>query len=231
MQDHSSQNGLKRGLGEGDLVFMLGEELKKPLTSIKMLAEADQAGSPISLQARRALRTIDNVLLYQRLSMFQTELLLEPVHIGSSLSQVATDLSPLSIEHGCETEVFIQSGIATVDADREVLKSGIECLWQAMLGLTQKPSPITWDVSRARGGIRVAVYNNSVDLSKLSFAKAIKVAGTTRQPFSGVSGPATDLLTARNMFNLLNASLSKTKKDGLEGLAVTFRISPQLAFI
>jgi hypothetical protein len=223
---------IKHGqFAENELVFMMGEELKKPLTNIKLLAENQSDTSTIGLEAHRALRTIDNIILFQQLSSDQLALSLEPIHIGSTLSSVATQLQPFSMEFGCETEVFIQSGINTVDTDREVLKSGLESLWQAMLGMTERPSTLSWHVYKSPKGIRVALLNNSVDLSKVSFSKNTYSAGSSRQPFAGVAGPATDLITASGLFSLLGSSLTKIKKGSQQGLAVTLRTSTQLALI
>jgi hypothetical protein len=211
---------------------MMGEELKKPLTAIKLLAENNAENlSAISLEARRALRTVDNILLYQQLASDQTSLILEPVHVGNTLTQVAHELSPLSIEFGCETEVFIQSGMSTVDVDSAVLRSGIESLWQAVLGMAERPSPVSWHVYRTPQGIRIAVTNNSLDLKKVSLSARQALSGQSRQPFAGIAGPATDLLTARGLFTLLGSTLTKVTREGQQGLAVTFRPSAQLALV
>ena len=222
------QNGQ---VSEHKLVFMMGEELKKPLTAIKLLAENNPESKTIGIEARKALRTVDNLLLFQQFSSEQTALALSPVHIGSTLTQVANELNPLSIEFGCETEVFIQSGISTVDVDSSLLKSGIESLWQAVLGMTEKPSPLSWHVYKSNAGIRIAVTNNSIDLSKVSLKRSGTTAGSSRQPFSGIAGPATDLVTAKGLFSLLGANLAKVTKDGKHGLAVTLKPSMQLELV
>jgi light-regulated signal transduction histidine kinase (bacteriophytochrome) len=227
----SPEIGQYRQFTEHNLVFMMGEELKKPLTAIKLLAENNANLSTISLEARRALRTVDNILLYQQLSTDQVALQFEPVHLGSAITQVAHDLSPLSIEFGCETEVFIQPGMTTVDVDSTVLRSGIESLWQAVLGMAERPSPLTWHVNRTQKGIRIAVVNNSMDLKKVSLSIPKSTTGQSRQPFAGIAGPATDLMTAKGLFMLIGSPLTKITKDGSSGFAVTFRPSAQLALV
>lgn len=211
-----------------EFVFMLGEELKKPLTAIQALAQTGAAGSTINLEARKALRTIDNVLLYQKLMTDQLSLEIAPVHVGSTLTQIATSMRPLSLEFGCETEVNIQAGLSAVDVDARVLRSGLESLWQAVLGMSSKPSPMSWHVYRQPNGIRVMLVNNSLDISKVSFARSATF-GNSRQPFAGVAGPVTDLIAARGLFDGLGAKLTKTRRDGADGFAVTLNASPQLA--
>jgi hypothetical protein len=227
----SPQLGHNGQYAEHRLVFMMGEELKKPLTTIKLLAENSPEFSTIGLEARKALRTVDNMLLYQQFSSEQVSLVLEPVHVGSALSYVAHDLRALSIEFGCETEVFIQSGMTTVDVDSSVLRSGIESLWQAVLGMTERPSPLSWHVYRTPKGIRLAVVNNSLDLSKVILSRSGTHAGHSRQPFAGIAGPATDLVTAKGLFTLIGSQLMKVTKEGQQGLAVTLRPSAQLSLV
>jgi hypothetical protein len=227
----SPELGQNRQMTEHKLVFMMGEELKKPLTAIKLLSESRSDLGSITLEARKALRTVDNLLLYQQFTSEQTLLALEPIHIGSTLTQVAYDLRPLSIEFGCETEVFIQSGISTVDVDSNILKSGIESLWQAVLGMTESPSPVSWHVYRTSRGIRIAVVNNSLDLSKINLNRSVAQAGKSKQPFAGIAGPATDLVTAKGLFDLIGSPLSKVTRQGQHGLAVTLRPSAQLALV
>lgn len=213
---------------DSKLVFMLGEELKKPLTAIKALAESS-GDRAVQLEARKALRTVDNVLYYQQIASRQTALEFTTVHAGSTLTNVSHTLMPLSIEKGCETEIFIQSGITPVHADPKVLRSGIESLWQAVLGMTGKPSPLTWQIYRSPNGVRLTVVNSSLDLSKINLNSM--TAGYATQPFKGISGPATDLVTAQSLFNAMGAKLSKVKKDGRQGLSITLPVSTQLALV
>jgi light-regulated signal transduction histidine kinase (bacteriophytochrome) len=228
----SPVEGHEKRFAGHELVFMMGEELKKPLTVIKALSETDNsAHRTIGLEAQKALRTIDNVLTYQRLEAQQQQLNLEPVHVGSTLTNVVHNLSPLSLERGCETEVFIQSSIAPVDAESAALRSGLESLWQAVLGMTSRPSPMTWRVKRTSKGIQISVVNNSLDLSKVVLTKSAGISGHSRQPFSGVAHPATDLVTAVGLFDLIGGTVRKTLQKGEAGFSVTLPTSAQLAFV
>jgi hypothetical protein len=227
----SPEIGQNSHVTEHKLVFMMGEELKKPLTAIKMLSEASDSNAKINLEAQKALRTVDNILLYQQLSWNQLALVTEPVHVGSTITEVANNLRGLSVEFGCETEVYIQHGISTVDVDKNILKSGIESLWQAVITMTEKPSPLVCHVYRTNQGIRLAIVNNSIDLSKVKLSSSNANAGVSKQPFQGIAGPATDLVTARGLFGILGSELSKVTKNGVKGLAVTFKPSTQLELI
>lgn len=223
--------GQNARVAEHKLVFMMGEELKKPLTAIKFLSENNPDAKVINIEAQKALRTVDNVLLYQQLSQDQQSLIPEPVHMGSTVVEVASSLRELSIEFGCETEIFIQRGISTVDVDRNVLRSGVESLWQAVLLMTGKPSPVVCHVYKTSRGIKIALVNNSLDLDKVVLSKSGQSAGISKQPFAGISGSATDLITAKGLFGLLGSEMTKVTKNGVKGLAVTFKPSAQLELV
>lgn len=211
-----------------EFVFMLGEELKKPLTAIQALAQTGAKPASISLEARKALRTIDNVLLYQKLVSEQLALRVEPVHVGSTLTQIAHSLQPLSMEFGCETEVNIQPGLSAVDVDSRLLRSGLESLWQAVIGMSSRPSPISWHVYRQSSGVRIVLVNQSLNTAKITFSNNSAI-GVSRQPFTGAEGPLTDLIAARGLFAGLGATLTKARRGSGAGFAVTLPASPQLS--
>jgi K+-sensing histidine kinase KdpD len=175
----SPELGQNSHVTEHKLVFMLGEELKKPLTAIKLLSESNADGNKINLEAQKALRTVDNILLFQQISENQLSLVPEPVHVGSTITDVVHNLRPLSIEFGCETEVIIQHGITTIDVDKNVLRSSIESLWQAVLSMTEKPSPLVCHVYKTNQGIKLALVNNSIDFSKVTLSRTRKNAGVS----------------------------------------------------
>lgn len=229
-----SFNEQGRHFDEHELVFMMGEELKKPLTAIKALSEAQYSSNDthhsILLETRKALRTIDNILLYQKLQADQLSLNFGPVHIGSTLTHVAHDLQPLSLARGCETEIYIQSGTSSIHAHSGALQSALESLWQAVLGMTHRPSAMTWHVYRTKQGVRVALTNSSLDLDRVLLTHADK-AGQSRQPYTGIAGPATDLVIANNFFSLLGGRLRKTTRDGKPGFGVTLPMSQQMTIV
>lgn len=210
-------------------VFMLGEELKQPLIAIKVLAENSE-NVAIQLEAKRALRSIDNLLYYQQLSRRQQSLQFTTVHVGDAFTDVSHYLQPLSLERGCETEIKIQSGVGPVYADPTALRLAIESLWQAVITMTQKPSPLNWHMYKSNNSVRLIVINSSLDLTKVRFSSQ-SVRNFTKQPYSGIAGPATDLLTSNGIFTMLGGQLTKVRKDGLPGLAISLPISKQLSFV
>jgi hypothetical protein len=217
---------------EHELVFLLGEELKKPLTVIQALSEADQTAirHDISIEARRALRTIDTVLLYQRILKNQQALRFEPVHMGSTLQDVSAALRPLSLEFGCESEIHVQHATVPVDADRAVLHAAIASLWQAVLGLTKKSSPVYWHITRKGGRVRLVVTNSTIDTTKISLSQK-RATGKSRQPLAGLAGPATDLLAAQGLFESMGGLLKTYRAGEQSGFSVSLQSNTQLAFL
>ena len=213
----------------GSLLLLLGEELKQPLVAIKQLAELDMAGTAeVRAYAQQALRTIDNVLLYQKVHTGQTSLILEPVHVGSTIQEVAHAMSPSMKLAGCRTELRIQHGLHPVDVDRQLLASGLQSLWQALLGTVHQPSVIVCQARRTTRGIRVSLHSTDAELDELHLAKPNTKSS---QPIAGFAGPATDLLTAKGMFELLGAELKKSTGVYRAGLGATFQVSKQLQMV
>lgn len=212
-----------------ELLLLLGEELKQPLVAIAQLAELQaEAGSEMHAHARQALRTIDNILLYQRAHSHQLALRLEPVHLGSAIADVAHELSPLMRAAGCRTELHIQHGLAPVDVDRQLLTSGLQSLWQAFLGTLQASSSIICQARRTPQGIRLSLHSDGSTLESLHLSSMRR---TSMQPVAAVAGPATDLLVAQGIFELLGSGLTKTVSGERVGLGATLRPSKQLQMV
>lgn len=212
-----------------DLLLLLGEELKQPLVAIAQLAELQaEKGSEVRAYATQALNTIDNILLYQRVHSGQTELLLEPVHIGSTMQEVAHNMEPLMRASGCHTELVIQHGLTPVDADRRLLSSALQSLWQAFLGTVQNSSEITCKAQKTPQGVRISLQCGDSSADSILFTQS---NFSSAQPITGIAGPAADLLTARGMFALLGADLTKTTSKNMFGLGATLSISKQLQIV
>jgi hypothetical protein len=211
-----------------ELLLLLGEEIKQPLVAIAQLAEI-QSGNDIQAHAAKALKTIDNVLLYQRIHSGQTALQLQPVHIGSTIQEVAHSMEPIMKAAGCRTELIIQHGLSPVDADRRLLSSALQSLWQAFLGTIQTDhAEIICRAKKTPQGVRVSLHSKQASIDDLHFAKSNSASS---QPLTGIAGPATDLLTANGMFELLGAELTKSSTPSLSGIGATLIISKQLQMI
>jgi hypothetical protein len=213
------------------MAFMLGVELKNPLIALKLAAE--RAGNETSVrQAEQALRTIDSVMLYQRLQASQQQLALEPIHIGSVMTDVLGTMQTHLDSLGYESEIHMQHGITTVDADKNALRTGLECMLEAMLSAAHRPSPITWHVFKAKDGIRISMTNNSVDVAGLTMPSIDQLHGST-QPVQGLAVAATHLVTAQGIFGALGGTMRKVRRSGgkMQGFGVTLRASQQMTLV
>jgi len=211
-----------------NLLFLLGEEVKQPLIAISQLSELKDKGEIINVQAKKALRTIDNILLFNKVNSGQTALKLEPVHIGSTIAEVAHDMEPMMRQAGCRTEIRIQRSLEPIDVDRKVFKGAVLGLWQALLGTMPSNSQVRCVAQKSSGGVRLSLTSMDAKVDNLSLKNA-NLQST--QPITAVAGPATDLLAARGMFGVLGGELVKTEGNKLSGFGVTLKTSPQLQML
>lgn len=212
-----------------ELLLLLGEELKQPLVAISQLAEMnDGDGSDVKAHAKSALTTIDNILLYQKVASGQTSLKLEPVHVGSTMHEVAHAMQPIMRAAGCRTEIIIQHGLSPVDVDRRLLKSALQSLWQGFLGTVAESSDVVCRARRTPAGIRLSLHSAGASIDELHFTKSNP---TSSQSLSGVAGSGADFLTAQGIFALLGGELNKSSAKKLAGIGVTLKVSRQLQMI
>jgi hypothetical protein len=210
------------------LLTLLGEELKQSLVAIAQLSEMKNDPVAVNAQARTALKTIDNVLLYQRIQSGQTSLKLEPVHVGSTIHTVANSMEPIMRAAGCRTELHIQHGLSPVDVDRRLLESALHSLWQAFINSISEPTDIICQASKTANGVRLSIHSSGANINDIHLNK--RNLGSI-QPISGLAGPSADLLTAQSLFALLGTNLSKATKSQILGLGATLQTSRQLQMV
>lgn len=212
----------------GNLLYMLGEEVKQPLIAISQLSELKDKGELINVQAKKALRTIDNILLFNRINSGQTALSLEPVHVGSTIADVAYDMEPLMRQAGCQTEIRIQKSLSPIDVDRQVFRGAVQGLWQALLSTMPSNSNVRCTAQKTSDGVRLSLTSRDAVVENLSLKNANY---NSLQPITAIAGPASDLLAARGMFSVLGGELTKTEGTRLSGFGVTLKTSQQLQML
>lgn len=211
-----------------ELLLLLGEELKQSLVLIAQLAELGDKEPLIRAQSQKALNTIDNVMLYKRCVSGQLSLQLEPVHVGSTIAQVAQSVAPQMKMNGYQTRLIIGQSLGSVDVDRQLFSGALLSLWQACIANAHNVNDITCSAQRIRGGVRVSLFYSTKEIEGFSLAQTNI---HSRQPISAIAGPATDLLTARGLFTLTGANLTKSRSSGLTGFGVTVPFSHQLHLV
>lgn len=212
-----------QGADDNSLLALLGEELKQPLVAIAQIAEL-QKSEQITEQAKRALRTIDNVLLHRRIQNGQMTLELEPVHVGSEMRDVHESMKQLFWQQGCKTELKIRQSLQPVDVDRRVLRGLLESLWQSFSSSIESDELVTCRAQQTTDGIRVTMSSPHAKLQNVHFAKT---NARSIQPIAAFAGPAADLLTARELSTLLNAKITKSARS----IGVTLPVSKQLQMV
>ena len=212
-----------------ELLLLLGEELKQPLVAISQLAELQaDAGLQSLAHANRALKTIDNITLYHRINSGQMSLKLEPVHVGSTIAEVAHSMESIMKSAGCHTELVIQHGLSPVTADRRLLISALQSLWQGFLGTMPSGSYIECRARKTPSGVRLSLHGRNALMNEVKFSST-NLSST--QPITGLAGSSADIITARGMFALLGADLSKSSSKQTAGIGATLQISHQLQMV
>lgn len=219
--------GVKKNLND-DLLALLGEELKNPLVAIAQLTELGSKDPRIMAHTKKALNTIDNVLLYKRFAAGQLAMNLEPVHVGSAINDVLRTVAPQMEMSGCHSEVIIQHSLQPVDVDRRLLQSALLSLWQAFASTIRNSSDIVCTAHNAHDGVRLSVLSASASIDELTLAQT---NDASTQPVTGVAGPATDLMTANGMFRLAGTKITKSRRKNMTGLGVTLQVSRQLHLV
>lgn len=213
---------------QNKLLFLLGEELKNPLTHILQLSQLGDKDTMIQAHVQRALNTIDSVLLYRRLVSGQLTLELEPVHVGSVITQVADIVAPQMAMLGCLCRLEIQTSLQPAEMDRRLLQRALVSMWQSFISSAKDTTQITCNARRVPAGIRVTICSNEPFSGELSLAGA-NLAST--QPVQSLAGSATDLLTARGMFKLTGVHLTRSRQKDTYGIGFTLPISKQLQLV
>lgn len=215
-------------LEQDQLLSMLCEELKRPLVHIEQLAQLGGRDHMVRSEVQRALRTIESVLVYRRLSSGQLELRLEPVHVGSVMNDVMEIMAPQMEMSGCQYSLAIHASLQPVAADRLVLQHALISLWQAYITSAKDATTITCAAKRVAGGVRITITSDEVAFDSIELSK-VNLKST--QPLSGLAGAATDLLVARGILEYAGSRLSVSRFKHTNGIGVTLPISKQLKFV
>ena len=208
------------------LLLLLNEELKQPLIAISQLAEingGDEAVQAISVQSKRALRSIDNIMLYRRICSGQIKLHFEPTHIGETARQVSITMNDMLTQQACTSRLILQNELGVMNADKRIVRAILESLWQGLALASSGEDQILCSAKRLQSGIRVSLRLKNDDLSGISMV----LSGNSMQPVKGLAGPSADLIAARELCRVAGLTLTKTGKS----IGVTIPFSQQLQLL
>lgn len=212
-----------------DLVSLLGEELKYPLVHIDLLNELSCRDPRIHAHVQDALRVIDTVLLYKRFASGQLQLQLEPVHVGSVITQATDTLKSHMEMIGYRSVVDIQHGLKPVSIDRRLFTAGFVSLLQSFVGSVENGEEIICSAYASNiDHVRLSLLCKNDSFTPFSLRQT-NVQST--QPVSGRSGPAVDLLAAQGMFALAGVHITHSRHKKLRGVGITLPVSRQTRLV
>ena len=206
-----------------DSLFLLAEELKQPLIAITHASEQHDHEAA-RLQAERALRTLDAIILGEQLASGQVELDLQPLHIGSVMVDVQQRLAPALKQRSIDAELSLRRGLALIDTDKRVVSSILTSLWQIMLSSVGSAANVTFTAKGYKGGIRVAISSPEAQLDGLN---APRISPQSAQPLKDLAGSGGDFLAATQLAELLGTKLTTSKRS----IGVLLPKSSQLSLV
>jgi K+-sensing histidine kinase KdpD len=227
--------------GDTTLLRSIAEQLKTPLAIIARQAELGQLTGDMQLvdansihtQATTALALVESYLLGLQLMYEQTDLLLEPVSISSTLVDVAHELDAFAKQYDVGLELRIGGKYQPVMAHGRGLRSALLSLGYALLeGYPLRHQKLTLAVHRTPHGIVTGLYGDYEQLSSKQWRRALEVQGQARQPFQALSsGSGAGIFVAQTILRAMTTKLRVGKHLNQHGLATTLQPSQQLQFV
>jgi hypothetical protein len=228
----------------GLLFTSLAEQVKLPFVQIKHAAELsqirpgkdelEQLFRTISLTSESALKLIDSYLLSVQL-LQESELLLEPVSLGSIMYDTAQSLEGYARAYDCELKVVVKGKYGPVMARHDIVSAALRSLGYSFIEAVSTQgvkSVITLAVRRSAHGISAGIFSESESLSHGLFKQAKILQGRARQPLGDFSaGSGVGVFVADALFNHLSSPMRVSHQSGLQGLAATLVPSRQLSLI
>jgi len=203
-------------------------ELQHNLYEIARYAEADQPDSLDIIQrlSERSLRLIDSAILTAKLEMGQTQLITEPLALGSVMHDVSYSLRLLN---GEPADVSNASH-SLVNTSRELLTS---LLFSAGAFVKNSvPGPLTIASYKDRDGVGVGVFAKQFNLTQVDYIRAIEHMESTVMPLSSHSSSSgVMLLLASRIADQLGSKLYVKKHGGHKGFAVVLPKNQQLSIL
>jgi len=220
------------------------EELKLPLLQIARKAELGyMVGKPkeaaeylykIEQNANSAIRLIDSYLLGLELADSQQSLALEPVSLGSVLSEAAHQLSPSAKQNNVELELRITNRQPLVMGHAGALQTAILSLGSMLILAQPKSSKrsITLATFPKTDAMQIGIFGKQEAVSIKEWERSQDLYGRSRQPISALSpSNAAGIFVADTIFRAMSSGLNPSKFRKLYGFTATMQLSRQLQLI
>ena len=229
------------------LLSTLSDDLALPLIQIKTSLELfDSARLPksqkdlvdsLGLSAESGLQLLEAYRLAMSLAD-TSELPLEPVAIGTILSDVAHQLGPLAKRYQVEIWVDTQSQLKPALAHSPSLVTALNCLGVSLIRAVSSDKPrkkasLLLGAHRAPDGqIITGVFSTAKAISDQALRSARGLQGKARQPISGMpAGSSSGVLVADMLCARMWSPLRAASYQNLNGLATLVPISKQLNLV
>lgn len=231
--------------GRSELFVGLCEQLGDVFLQIARLSELAQAStkktdsqkinSTIADLSAASMYLTDAFATESRLADRLLRPNLEPLTVGSLLSEAVAELKPLAQQYEVDLDIENLSKMNPVMGDRLVLQAALVCLGQVFVQASaslDKPK-LFFGAHRSRYGVVAGVYSAELPpLTAPALRRARRMIGQVDQPFGQfVHGSAAGVFVAEKLLASIETSLHVAKYRKLTGLAVTLPACNQLQLV
>lgn len=213
------KEGSRPAAGQNDLSILAAasHDLKTPLAFIRGAASelkstpVDSAQNQaqiarIEQSAGRMLSLIDSIIGTAHSQ--QTQLPLEPVHIGDVVWTAVNDISPYANQLGFEFQVDFPRTLPPVLTNRLALRRIVFNLIDNAIKYTQDKYEVRISAHRDRGSVRLNVRDYGVGLHRRDLDQIFNLFGTSAQPTQALAGSSgLGLFIARELSTAIHADI------------------------
>lgn len=201
-------------------IELLAKQLLTPLHALKLDAEYHENGFAVS-QSKLALDLVESTLLLHRFDAHQSQLELEPLHIGDTINKVLMSLREYFTEQGVDYDVDFQKGTPSVYADRLVIEHAVKMFLYAS------------HMYNTHGSVlRMRTYKDNKGNVKLSLvARELENERVVLHTKSEKISRQAPIDVSRSLFELVGGHVHKTHTADSKGFSVTLPATRQLQLI
>lgn len=199
----------------------LVSQLLTPLHALKLDAEYHENSFATS-QSKLALDMLESTLLLHRINARQTQLDLEPVHVGDVVVHTLASMREYFYSNNIDYELEIQKGVPAVTADRSLLEHAVKMLCYGTHMFNQKGAVIRLKIRKSSES-KVTLSMQARELE----TKTIVLRKNTTQNIHNQS----PIETARSLLTAVGGSLQKTHTLTANGFLASLPVSEQLSLV
>lgn len=235
MQDGSRQRS------QFAMVAAAAHDLKTPLTFIRGAAADLTRTSPDSHQAQvqlerieqsaaRMLSLIDGVIGTAHSE--QTQLPLEPVHVGDVVWEALENIKPFAAQHGYLLKTHFPRSLPPVLTNRKALERIIYNLVDNAIKYTRDKYEVSLSARRDHGSVRLSVRDYGVGIRQRDIEQIFSLFGTTAQPTQAIAGSSgLGLYIAHELSAAIHADIGAVPKRVGSSFYLRLPVARQLSLL